>query len=141
MGDYLGEHLPVIAAAAIVTLLATPLFRWLSFKVGAVQAPDERRVHTRPTALLGGAAILVGFLAGLATAWQVERFAEVFVASSVPIGVVIGAVLIFGVGQIDDLREVSPPAKIAGTVLAGSVLSIRSEAHTSELQSLMPHSY
>src|SRR3546814_2220839 len=33
-------------------------------------------------------------------------------------------VLIFGVGQIDDLREVSPPAKIAGTVLAGSVLSI-----------------
>src|SRR3546814_18039420 len=93
MGDYLGEHLPVIAAAAIVTLLATPLFRWLSFKVGAVKAPDERRVHTRPTALLGGAAILVGFLAGLATAWQVERFAEVFVASSVPLGVVIGAVL------------------------------------------------
>src|SRR3546814_21091431 len=33
-------------------------------------------------------------------------------------------VLIFGVGQIDDLREVSPPSKIAGTVLAGSVLSI-----------------
>src|SRR3546814_915727 len=124
MGDYLGEHLPVIAAAAIVTLLATPLFRWLSFKVGAVQAPDERRVHTRPTALLGGAAILVGFLAGSATALQFERFAEVFGAISVPIGVVIGAVLIFGVGQIDDLREVSPPAKIAGTVLAGSVLSI-----------------
>src|SRR4029078_5863480 len=28
------------------------------------------------------------------------------------------------VRQRDDLREVSPPAKIAGTVLAGSVLSI-----------------
>ena len=31
---------------------------------------------------------------------------------------------IFAVGQVDDLREVSPPAKLAGTVLAGSVLSI-----------------
>ena len=47
---------------------------------------------------------------------------------SVPVeenpGVVLGAIIIFGVGQVDDLREVSPPAKIAGTVLAGSVLSI-----------------
>jgi UDP-GlcNAc:undecaprenyl-phosphate/decaprenyl-phosphate GlcNAc-1-phosphate transferase len=32
--------------------------------------------------------------------------------------------VIFVVGQVDDLREVSPPAKIAGTVLAGSILSI-----------------
>jgi UDP-GlcNAc:undecaprenyl-phosphate GlcNAc-1-phosphate transferase len=124
VADYLGEYLPVIGMAALVTLLATPLFRWLSYKVGAVQAPDERRVHTRPTALLGGAAILLGFLAGVGTAWQVERFSDVFAASSVPVGVAIGAVLIFGVGQLDDLREVSPPAKIAGTVLAGSVLSI-----------------
>ena len=45
-------------------------------------------------------------------------------ASTVPLGVVLGALIIFGVGQLDDLREVSPPAKIAGTVLAGSVLSI-----------------
>lgn len=124
MVDYLGEYLPVVGVAALVTLLVTPLFRWLSFKVGAVQAPDERRVHSRPTALLGGASILLGVLAGLATAWQVDRFEEVFAASSVPVGVALGAVIIFGVGQVDDLREVSPPAKIAGTVLAGSVLSI-----------------
>lgn len=124
MGDYLGEFLPVIGAAALVTLLTTPGFRWLSFRVGAVQAPDERRVHTKPTALLGGGAILLGFLAGLGTAWQVDRFDAVFTASTVPLGVALGAMVIFGVGQLDDLREVSPPAKIAGTVLAGSVLSI-----------------
>ena len=65
MRDYLGEFLPVIGAAALVTLLTPPFFRWLSFRVGAVVAPDERRVHTKPTALLGGAAILVGFLSGM----------------------------------------------------------------------------
>lgn len=124
MGEYLGQFTPVVVAAAVVTLLTTPGLRWLSFKVGAVQAPDERRVHTTPTALLGGAGILLGVLAGLGTAWQADRFSEVFRAGSVPLGVAVAAVVIFGVGQIDDLREVSPPAKIAGTVLAGSVLSI-----------------
>jgi UDP-GlcNAc:undecaprenyl-phosphate/decaprenyl-phosphate GlcNAc-1-phosphate transferase len=124
VGDYLGGFLPVIGAAALATLLSTPAFRWLSFKVGAVQAPDERRVHTKPTALLGGAAILLGFLAGLAAAWWDDSFSSVFTSSTVPLGVALAALVIFGVGQTDDLREVSPTAKIAGTVLAGSILSI-----------------
>jgi len=124
LADYLGPLLPVVLVAAGVTLVVTPGLRWLSFRVGAVQRPDERRVHTRPTALLGGAGILLGFLAGLATAWQRADFTEVFRNSTVPLGVALGAVVIFGVGQVDDLREVSPPAKLAGTVLAGSILSI-----------------
>lgn len=124
MGDYLGHFAPVVVAAALVTLVTTPGFRWLSFKVGAVQAPDERRVHTTPTALLGGAAILLGVLAGLATAWQAQQFEDVFRTGSVPLGVAVASVVIFGVGQLDDLRDVSPPAKIAGTVLAGSILSL-----------------
>ncbi len=124
MTDYLGQFTPVILGAALVTAVSTPLFRRLSFALGAVQRPDERRVHTQPTALLGGAAILLGFLAGLGIAWRADRFAEVFGASTVPLGVALASVVIFTVGQVDDLREVSPPAKIAGTVLAGSVLSI-----------------
>jgi len=123
MGDYLGELLPVVAVAAAITLVTTPFFRWLSFRVGAVAKPDERRVHTQPTPLLGGAAILVGFLAGFGWGWQSDSFAEVFASSTVPLGVALGALVIFAVGQLDDLREVSPPAKIAGTVLAGSILS------------------
>jgi UDP-GlcNAc:undecaprenyl-phosphate GlcNAc-1-phosphate transferase len=124
VGEYLGQFTPVIVGAALVTLVSTPLFRRLSFAIGAVQAPDARRVHTQPTALLGGAAILLGFLAGLGVAWQADRFQLAFRASTVPLGVALAAVVIFAVGQVDDLREVSPPAKIAGTVLAGSILSI-----------------
>jgi len=124
VGDYLRGFIPVIGTAALVTLITTPAFRWLSFRVGAVVAPDERRIHTRPLAVLGGGPILLGFLAGLAVAWQDGTFDAVFTASTVPLGVALGAIVIFGVGQLDDLREVSPPAKIAGTVLAGSVLSI-----------------
>lgn len=124
MADYLWPFAPVVLAAFLVTVATTPLFHRLSFRVGAVQKPDERRVHTRPTALLGGAAILLGVLAGMAVAWQRTDFSKVFENTTIPLGVALGAIVMFGVGQLDDLRDVSPPAKIAGTVLAGSVLSI-----------------
>jgi UDP-GlcNAc:undecaprenyl-phosphate GlcNAc-1-phosphate transferase len=124
VGSYLGAFVPVLGVSALATLLSTPVFRWLSFRVGAVQAPDERRVHTRPTALLGGAAILLGFLAGLAAAWVLSDFDAVFTATTVPLGIALAAIVMFAVGQVDDLREVSPPAKLAGTVLAASILSI-----------------
>jgi UDP-GlcNAc:undecaprenyl-phosphate GlcNAc-1-phosphate transferase len=122
--DYLGDFLPVIGAAALVTLVATPLFQWLSFRTKAVVEPDARRIHTRPLAILGGCAILLGFLAGLAVGWQGSTFDAMFASSTVPLGVALAAVAIYVVGQIDDLREVSPPAKIAGTVVAASILSI-----------------
>lgn len=124
MRSYLGQFTPVIVGAAVVTLVSTPLFRRLSFAIGAVQRPDERRVHTEPTALLGGAAILLGVLAGLGVAWRADRFQEVFEAATVPVGVALASLVIFAVGQVDDLREVSPPAKIAGTVFAATILSI-----------------
>jgi len=124
MVEYLRQFVPVIGAAALVTVVTTPVLQRLSFRIGAVQKPDERRVHTQPTALLGGAAILLGFLAGLFVAWRSSDFGPVFDASTIPLGVALGAVVMFAVGQLDDLRDVSPPAKIAGTVLSGSILSI-----------------
>ena len=70
--DYLGT--PVIGVAALVTLVTTPLFRRLSFRIDAVQA-RRRRVHTVPTPILGGAAILLGWLSGMFTAgaWRLRR--------------------------------------------------------------------
>jgi UDP-GlcNAc:undecaprenyl-phosphate GlcNAc-1-phosphate transferase len=114
----------VIGTGFLVTVAVTPLFRVLSVRVGAVVAPDARRVHEHPLPILGGAAMLLGLLAAFAVAWQLEDFAAVFEASTAVQGVVLGAVVMWAVGQIDDLREVSPPAKLAGTVLAGSVLSL-----------------
>jgi UDP-GlcNAc:undecaprenyl-phosphate GlcNAc-1-phosphate transferase len=117
------DYALVIGAAALVTLVTTPLFRLLAIRVDAVVKPDERRVHTVPTPILGGAAIVLGWLAGMGVAWRLEGFREVFESSTVPLGVVVGALTMFVVGQIDDLKDVSAPAKTAGTVLAASVLS------------------
>ena len=120
----MAANLVVFAVAFVVTVVLTPLVRRLAVRVGAVVKPDERRVHTRATATLGGAAMLAGFLAAMAVAWQSGRFDAVFEGSTEPLGVVIAAVVIFLVGLIDDFRDVSAPAKIAGMVLAGSILSV-----------------
>jgi UDP-GlcNAc:undecaprenyl-phosphate GlcNAc-1-phosphate transferase len=66
--------------------------------------------------------MMVGVLAAMVVAWRLPAFDAVFESSTEPLGVVLSAVLICGVGMIDDVREVSPPAKASGQVLAASVL-------------------
>ncbi len=113
------------AVAAVVTWLLVPATQRLAQRVGAVVAPDERRVHRWPTPTLGGAAMLVGFLAAvLVAAVVLPGYDSVFDHPREIIGIVVAAVVVYGVGFIDDIREVSAPAKVAGMVLAGSVLSI-----------------
>ena len=116
-------YLAVLAAAFLVSFASMPLLRRLSFRVGAVQMPSADRVHTRPTALLGGAGIVAGVLVGMGVAWLTGEFKPVFRTIAPPLGVVLATLTMYVVGQLDDLRDVSPPAKMAGSVLAGSILA------------------
>ena len=51
-----------------------------------------------------------------------HQFREMFVDNSEPVGLLLGAGVMFVTGALDDLIEVSPPAKLAGQVLAASLL-------------------
>jgi UDP-GlcNAc:undecaprenyl-phosphate/decaprenyl-phosphate GlcNAc-1-phosphate transferase len=112
----------VFAVSAVATWLVTFGARWVALRAGAVVAPDEERVHERPTPVGGGAAMFVAFLAAMAVASRIHQFRNIFGSSSEPLGVVVAATVIFAVGLLDDLREVSAPAKVAGQVFAASVL-------------------
>ena len=114
----------VLAVVTVVTFASMFLVRRLAFRLGAVVRPDERRVHKRPTATLGGIGMLVGLLVGMGVAWAMGAFDQIFEGNTEPLGLVLAAIVIVAVGVIDDLREVSAPAKIAGIVLAASILVI-----------------
>jgi UDP-GlcNAc:undecaprenyl-phosphate/decaprenyl-phosphate GlcNAc-1-phosphate transferase len=116
-------YVAVIAAAFLVTLALTPVMIRLSWRFGVVDRPDSRRVHTRPTPRLGGAAIVAGVLVGFGVAWLTGEFRPVFRTIAPPLGVVLATLTMYVVGQLDDLRDVSAPAKTAGSVLAGSILA------------------
>ena len=68
--------------------------------------------------------MLAGAGAGLLTAWTIGDFDPVFRSFTDIAGVVIAALIIFSVGLADDIRDVSAPAKVAGIVLAGTVLAL-----------------
>src|SRR4051794_13316989 len=70
----LGDYAIVAAVAAGTTFALTPVVRRLSIHIGAVVAPDARRVHATPTPTLGGLAMYAGLLAAMATAWRMDAF-------------------------------------------------------------------
>ena len=118
----------VLAVAAVTTFLLTFVVRRVAVAIGAVSVPQTRSVHERPTPTLGGAAMFAGFLVAMAVASQIPQFSEMFDGAIEPIGVIVAAAVMFVVGTVDDLWErrggVSPPAKVAGMVLSGSILSL-----------------
>ena len=120
----LGDFLLVGGIAAVVTLVLTPLSQRIARRVGAVAAPSARKVHAKTTPSLGGLAMLGGVGAGLLAAWTTGSFDAVFRSFTDIAGVAIAALIIFAVGLADDIREVSAPAKVAGIVLAGTVMAL-----------------
>lgn len=112
----------VLAVAAAVTAASAWPAAWLAKRVGYVAEPGDRKVHSRTTPYGGGPAMFLGFLVAMIVAASIHHFRHIFVGSSEPLGVVLAAAAIFGVGLIDDVRDMSAPAKIAGQVLAASIL-------------------
>ena len=117
-----GAYLIVGAIAAVVTFAVTPLVVWFARRRGWVVEPDERRVHTVATPDVGGIAMFIGFIAAFGSARLMDTFDPLFAHFSEPRGVLFAATIIFVVGFIDDIREISAPAKVIGTVIAAVVL-------------------
>ena len=123
MSPTLGSYAAVFGVAAGVTVVLTFWTRRLAIRFGAVVMPDEHRVHTKPLPT-SGASLFLGFLAAMAVASRIEEFRPVFEGSSEPLAIVLAGSIMFAIGMLDDLLEVSPPAKMAGIVFSGSVLSL-----------------
>src|SRR4051794_23318112 len=127
----LSGYVLVTGAAAATTLALTPVVATVSRRLGLVVAPDERRVHERPTPALGGIAMFAGVVVGMVVAAHLAPFAELFRGNSEPIGVVLAGTVAFATGLLDDVLKslgrgrdgLSAPAKTTGIVLAGAVLA------------------
>ncbi len=117
-----GDYAIVFAVAAVTTFVLTFPLRRVAFRIGAVAAPGEAKVHVRPTPTIGGAAMVVAFVVAMAVASRLAGLQGIFTGSSEPLGLVLAAVVTFGVGFVDDVRNISAPAKVAGQVLAAMIL-------------------
>jgi UDP-GlcNAc:undecaprenyl-phosphate GlcNAc-1-phosphate transferase len=118
----LGDYLLIGVIAAALTFVLTPVVAVIARRMGWVTEPNERSVHTTAMPVVGGLAMIVGFLGSFAAARLLDQFDPLFSRNSEPRGVVIAALIVFGVGFVDDIRDIPPPAKVTGIVVAGLVL-------------------
>ena len=124
-----GPYAVVFIVTFTTTLVMTPIVRRLALRRNLLVSPGERRVHEVPMPNLGGVAMVLGVMVGMLVAALLGGFSDVFQSSTAPLGIALAAAVIFGVGLIDDVRKVhgegvSAPAKLAGIVLAGGILSL-----------------
>lgn len=120
----LAAYLYVLVTAVVVTAVAVPPLRWLSIKVGALAEPGDRTVHAAATPVLGGGALFLGLGASILVAWRLPQFQPLFEAPRNLVGVLAAATVLFVTGLVDDIRDISAPAKLAAMVLAGSILAL-----------------
>lgn len=118
----LSGYLIVGASAAAATAVTTPIVGRVARAKGWMAEPDERRAHPVPTPNIGGVAFLVGLLVALVVASQMDRFDPIVDGNSEILGVIGAALIITVLGLFDDIREVSAPMKVTGTVFAGLAL-------------------
>ncbi len=114
----------VLGVVIVVTLISTYFLSKVAPRIGAMAYPSARSVHEKPMPLIGGIAMLLGLSAGIATAMSMNQFDEMFAGSTEPLALILAAGVMVFIGFVDDVRDVSPPAKVAGQVFAGSVLSL-----------------
>jgi UDP-GlcNAc:undecaprenyl-phosphate/decaprenyl-phosphate GlcNAc-1-phosphate transferase len=120
-------YIYVFYAAFAVSFLLTPLMRVVAMYYGVIDRPDNvRKMHTVPIAYLGGIAVFLGWLAGLAMSqFLTLHRTEVGWPTSFPIvkfSIVIGGLVIVVLGLWDDTVGLKPRVKISGQVAAALFL-------------------
>lgn len=106
-----------LLTSLIIAFLATPYVKKLAVRIGAVDAPDQRKVHTRIMPRMGGLAIYIGFVISFFLFVPFQSKREL-------LGILIGGTIILIVGMLDDKLQLSPKWKMLGQLIATAVVVI-----------------
>jgi len=117
------DYLIIGFVAAAVTFLTTPVVSKIGQRRGWVAQPNDRSVHTTAIPNVGGLGMLLGLLIALAFAQSLDRFDALFDRNIEQIGVILAALAITAIGFFDDTRDLAPPAKVTGIVVAAMLLT------------------
>jgi len=125
------------AVSAVLAAALTVLVRRLALRWHILDHPGERKVQPSAVPLLGGVAIVAAFyavvLVHLVAMLLLERFGlgyiERFLSEALGhgskgklLGILAGGLVVFGLGLLDDFRNLNPWVKLAGQMIAGGLL-------------------
>lgn len=99
--------------ALILSLLLVPGVAKLAIRIGAVDKPNARKVHTKIMPRMGGLAIYVSF------------FVVLFLSQSMTqqlFGLFLGGTVLVIVGIIDDMKDIPAKVKLCGQIVAACIV-------------------
>lgn len=103
-----------LVLAVATTYSATPVAIWIAGRLQFYDRPQGYKGHARPTPYLGGAAVVAGFVLALVLVGSGN--------SRHTLVLVTGALILWGVGTIDDRRTLSPLFRVASEVCLGAAV-------------------
>lgn len=103
----------IILTTFISSLIYVPIVKRIAHHIGAIDIPDERKVHKKPMPRLGGLAIFASFLTGYIL------FADI---TTKMISILIGGFIVILTGIIDDIKPLRARTKFLAQLLAACIV-------------------
>ena len=111
-------YLAAFACAFGISLVATPFAKKWAFRLNAVQYPRDRDMHKEPMPLMGGLAIVLGFII---TSMIMIAFMPYFRSLEFA-GFATGAFIIAATGIVDDIAELKSTTKLIMQVIVAIIV-------------------
>lgn len=110
------NYIHAFITGIILSLLSTPLVIWFAKKIGAVDKPNYRKIHTASIPRLGGLAIYCSFI--------ISTLIHFKYISNHTKGLLLGSLIIVACGILDDIKELNPKTKLIFQAIATLILII-----------------
>jgi UDP-GlcNAc:undecaprenyl-phosphate GlcNAc-1-phosphate transferase len=120
------QLLIVFSIPILISLLVTPWVIRYATRIGAMDRPNERKIHHRPVPRLGGLVIYVSFFVslGILQILNPESLDLISLPPTKGVMLTIALVLVLGLGIFDDLRPRTPAQKLIVQLVAGTLAYI-----------------
>lgn len=103
----------VFLISFLLSLLLTLVAKNIAPKIGAIDKPNERKVHKKPIARLGGLAIFLSLFGVLFAIMPIDKHL---------IGIFIGSSVLLFFGLLDDTISLNAWVKLFGQILAALII-------------------
>lgn len=104
----------VVGVTMLIVFFAIFYVKKIALHIGAMDIPNERKVHKVPIPRLGGLGIYIGFLVGY----------MIFGKNSLQMNsILIGSFIVLLTGIIDDIKPLNALPKLIGQIMAAAVIT------------------
>ncbi len=124
--------LATLLLSLFITMTLIPIFKNYAVRLQAIDVPNGRSVHTRPTPKIGGLAMAAGVLIPVLLWVPSDKFIQ---------SLFIGTAMIVLFGFIDDRRSLSYKSKFAGQIVSALIVILYGGLKIKSLGMLLPEGF